>query len=134
MASSLSNTWRAFLSSRWFLVGGVAVLLLLLTALSRAWYRDYHIRAEIERLQAETSRLEAKRLETLEFLKYVRSPAFVEEQGRRDLNLATAGESVAIISRPTSTADRPVGQPAGAPEHSGWRNFRSWWRYFIPEK
>ena len=108
-------------------------MLFLGSALLKAWYEEYRIGVEIERLQTATGRLEAKRLETLKWLQYVHSPAYVEEKARVDLNLAAPGEAVAVISRPAATAAQALVKakpdPAAA---SGWQNLKQWWQYFFP--
>ena len=79
-------TGKTFLSP-WFLVGAVLVIFGLLFSFGRSFYQDYQMRAEISRLQNEARNLSAKKLESLEILKYVQSRQFAEEKARTELNL-----------------------------------------------
>jgi len=130
MPAPISGKWKAALSSRWFLVGGLVAFIILGSSYLRAWYQEYQIRQEISRLQAEAGRLESKKIETLELLKYVASSAYVEKEARTGLNLTKEGENMAIIARPASPSLR---QDSALVIHSTqpFSNPGKWWRYFI---
>ena len=63
----------------------------------RAYYQEYRVRSEIDTLHEEVRDLEVKKLQTIEVLKYIQSPAFVEEKARTELNLLKPGEKMAVI-------------------------------------
>ncbi|MDO8509786.1 MAG: septum formation initiator family protein [bacterium] len=91
------NQWRKFIGSRWFLLLLLTTSILVSFAYGRAYYQDYQVRQEIEQLKDEVKRVESKKIETIEMLKYVKSSAFIEEKARTELNLLKPGEKVAII-------------------------------------
>lgn len=124
------DNWKSFFASRWFMLVGVILLLLLSIAYGRAYYQNYQVEQEIKRLENETIRLQAKKLETLDVLKYVQSPAYVEEKARTELNLVKNGEHVAIISG--SAAPSIIGQENQKMlESKNLSNPRLWWNYFF---
>lgn len=127
---SAGSRWRIFFGSQWFLIGGVVILAFLVLGYARAWYQDYQVGQEIARLETEVKRLESQRLQTLELLRYVQSPAFVEDKARTELNLIKPGEQVAIIA--TSATHIPSGQPGrGMVESPRLSNPAQWWNYFM---
>jgi len=119
---------RRFFASRWFLI--VALLLSLMVAFgyARAYYQDYKVKQEIKSLQEQVKALEKKKLESVEILKYVSSPQFVEDKARTELNLKKPGENMLIVNGLTQNrlpeAELPV-------EKSLLNNPVKWWYYFI---
>jgi len=110
-----------------------ALLLFIIFAFGRAYYRDYLVRQEIDRLQTEVSRLQAKKLETVELLKYVQSPQFVENKARTELNLVKPGEQVAIIDG-SSQGTKSTGQEVvKMVESNKLSNPLKWWKFFMGE-
>ncbi len=107
-------------------VGGILALFLLF-AYGRAYYQNYQIQKEIDRLQAESERLEAKKLKTLDMLQYVQSPDFVENKARTELNLVKPGEHMIIIQGGTTSAARQNSEPMLESESNPVR----WWHYFF---
>ncbi|OGH69406.1 MAG: hypothetical protein A2754_02690 [Candidatus Magasanikbacteria bacterium RIFCSPHIGHO2_01_FULL_47_8] len=130
MSSSGENKLKTVFASRWFLAMMAVVLLLLGIAYTRAAYQNYQVQAEIKRLQGEAKRLEAKKMETIDALKYVRSNAYVEEKARTELNLVKEGEQMAVI------AGTKINSAAGQEktkrvESSNISNPLKWWNYFF---
>ncbi|MFA7653705.1 MAG: septum formation initiator family protein [Candidatus Magasanikbacteria bacterium] len=97
MSARAETNWKKFFKSRWFFLVMAVMLFVISFAYIRAYYRDYQIQQEINRLQEEVKRLEAKKIETGEVLKYVKSSDFIEEKARIELNLVKPGEQVAVI-------------------------------------
>ena len=123
--------WKRFFVSRWFLVVGIVLLVLLGLAYSRAFYQNYQIRQEIQRLSAESEKLQAKKFELKDMLNYVQSPGFVERKARTELNLMKAGEKMVVINGAgagTATSRQTAEGMVRSPELS---NPRKWWRYFF---
>ena len=130
---SVNNRWIKFFYSRWFFAAAITLVVLAGLAFARAYFQDYQVRKEIQRLQEEASRLEVKKLETLQILDYVRSPDFAEEKARLEFNLVKPGEQTAII-QPTKPAAE-TGQPS--PEdvkYDSVANPIKWWRVFFKSK
>lgn len=121
--------------SRWFLIGGSVVFVLLIIGFGRAWVSQHQIRQEIDRLQSETARLETKRLETLEALHYTQSSTFIEQKARTELNLVKPGEQVAVVATTEkSGAQAGAGQPdSGVVQSADISNLYKWWQYFFSQ-
>ena len=97
---------------------------------ARAYYQDYKIRQEINVLQDEVKRLEHKKLESMEILKYVTSDAFVEEKARTELNLKKPGENVMVVTNP-EVEKSPLLLGEGEGEVSSpLSNPVKWWYFF----
>ena len=125
----MSKTWKQLFASRW--VSGLSLIIvgILLIAYIRAYAQNYHIEQEIKRLQQEAAHWETKKIETIELLDYVKSPAYVEEKARTELNMVKEGEQMAIVKLGKKTGD---GQSVkDMLESSELTNPRKWWNYFF---
>jgi len=123
--------WKRFFSSRWFLVVGIILLVLLCLAYSRAFYQNYRIRQEIRRLESETVRLQAKKFELKDTLELVQSPGFVERKARTELNLMKDGEKMAVISGSQAGATDDRQTSPSMVESRELTNPEKWWYYFF---
>lgn len=97
MANSKDQKWKQIFYSRWFLALLFVLTFLLIISYIRAYYQEFQVRKEISNLQEQLHSLEAKKIETMELLKYARSSTFVEEKARTELNLIKPGENAVII-------------------------------------
>lgn len=129
MGGQKSFSKRLF-SSRIFLILVLILSLVFLIGFAKAFWRDYLIRREINALLQEKEKWEKNKIELLNRLQEIKSPAFAEQEARLKFGLGQAGESLAIIAEPASSvatspaktmgeARRPVSNPAG------------WWQYFF---
>lgn len=129
MSSVKKNNWQKIFGSRWFLVILLLVAIFIATAYGRAYYRDYQVRQEISRLQDEVKRLEAKKIETMEILQYVKSSSFIEDKARTELNMIKPGEKVVVVAQgagPKTSEDiKKVDYNPVLP------NPVRWWNYFF---
>lgn len=125
---------KRFFGSRWFLVTAFVVAVLVAFGYARAYYQDYKIRQEIDSLQEQVKKLERKKLESMDILKYVTSDAFVEEKARTELNLKKPGENVLIVKNQAESVD--TGETAKKPpvEKTLLNNTIKWWYYFLNRK
>lgn len=122
------RTFKQLFASRWVTGLSLVIVVFLAVAYVRAYWQNYHIEQEIKRLQQEASRLESKKIETIQLLDYVKSPAYVEEKARTELNLVKDGEQMAIIKQ----SENSNGQPEkNMVESSQLSNPRKWWNYFL---
>ena len=117
-----------FFSSRFFFLLLLGIAMFVATGLIRASYQHYQLRQEISSLEAEIQALSKKKLESMELLSYVMSPAFAEERARVELNLKEPGEHVAVIRdtgerNATEEVESTAGQEASNPI--------KWWYYFF---
>lgn len=122
---------RRFFRSRLFLITAGLLALLVATSYVRGYYQEYKIKQEIDDLKSEVSRLEKKKIESLEILDYVMSSDFVEEKARTELNMKKPGERVLIISD-HETAETQDGNAGESVERtaSDLNNPQKWWYYF----
>jgi len=126
------NKWKNFFSSRLFLFGVFVLAVFLLFVYGRAYYQDFQIQEEIKKMREEVARLEIKKMESLEVLRYVKTPAFLEARARTEFNLVKPGESVAIINQnAVTTANRQTEKKVI--ESEDMPNFLRWWRYFFKD-
>lgn len=93
---------------------------------ARAAYEEYRLQQEIESLEKEIGHLREKRLESMEMLTYVLSPAFVEEKARLELNMKRPGERVLIVD--VEEGGRLLPGPEDTLQTVG--NPLKWWYYF----
>ncbi len=127
-----SSRVRTFFGSKFFLGCALVLTLAFAFGFARAYFKDYAFREEVRRLESEISKLEKKKLESLELLKYVSSTAYLEDTARVDLNLKKPGERVLFIDQggvdATDVADTREGDFSNGQEIS---NPLKWWYYFI---
>lgn len=128
---SQENFIKRFFSSYLFLLASVIVAFMVAFSYARTYYQDYQIRQEIKRLQEDARKLETKKIELLEALRYVQSPSFVEDKARTELNMAKVGEKALIIESTTSSTiynrqtDKTMVNLNSVP------NYMKWWNLFI---
>ncbi len=122
---------KRFFGSRWFLVTAFAVAVLVAFGYARAYYQDYKIRQEIDSLQEQVKKLEHKKLESMDILKYVTSDAFVEEKARTELNLKKPGENVLIIKNQAESVGAEETAQKSPVEKTLLNNTMKWWYYFL---
>lgn len=119
---------RRFFASRMFLFVAFVLAIMVAFGYARAYYQDYKIRQNIKSLQEELRGLENKKLESMEILKYVVSPEFVEEKARTELNMKKPGENVVIVDG-LVLADREKVEDKITPSYD-LKNPIKWWYYF----
>jgi len=125
------NKKNNFFKSKLFALGLVLIFALTAFAYGRAYYQDYGVKQEIARLKDEVRDLEFKKIQSLEILQYVQSPAFAEEKARMELNMAKPGEKTAIFASGNG-ADTEGGQTNEKDVKSNnASNILKWWRYFM---
>lgn len=128
MVKNEKSFFKRFFGSRWFLFIAFAVAILVAFGYARAYYQDYKIRQEIDSLQEQVKKLEHKKLESMEILKYVTSDAFVEEKARTELNLKKPGENVLVVKSQFEVEELTPGGPV---EKTLLNNPIKWWYYLL---
>lgn len=129
MQKKEKSFFKRFFGSRWFWVTAFVFAILIAIGYARAYYQNYRVNQEIQKMQEQVKNLEYKKIESMEILKYVISDAFVEEKARNELNLKKPGENLIIIKNPNeeaqiSTTTHPV-------ENTLLNNPIKWWYYFL---
>jgi cell division protein FtsB len=117
---------RRFFASRMFLIVLLVVAVLLALNFARAYYQDIKIREEIRALEKEVSRLEQKKLESIDLLDYVTSKAFVEEKARTELNLRKPGERTVVVQNLSDAYKKATN---GSEDEVPLGNPAKWWYY-----
>lgn len=128
MPSQNESSWKIFFSSRWFVLVAAIAALIVVFGFARAYYQDYLVTQDIDRLREQAKSLAARKIELLEVLKYVKSDSFAEERARTELNMAKPGEQVLVVPK---TAESDNGQEKN--DVVGWNNisnYKKWWKYF----
>jgi len=120
-----------FFNSYLFLFASVIVAAMVIFSYARTYYQDYQVRQEIKHLQEDAHKLETKRIELLEALRYVKSSSFIEEKARTELNMAKVGEKTLIISGPTSSAVSNGQTNKSMVNLGSVSNYRKWWDLFM---
>ena len=125
------NQWTKFFYSRWFFVTVAVLIILVALAFLRSYYQDYQVRQEIQHLKDEADRLETKKIQSLEILKYVQSKNFVEDKARTDFNMAKPGEQEVIVTSPQKTVENDGQVENKVVEWKGISNPIKWWKLFF---
>ena len=127
-----SSRVRTFFGSKIFLSCAFLLTAAFAFGFARAYFKDYAFREEVKRLESEIGKLEKKKIESLELLKYVSSTAYLEDTARVDLNLKKSGEHVLFIDTvgPDEVGDRGR-EGDTSPNGQEISNPLKWWYYFI---
>lgn len=96
---------------------------------ARVYYQDYLVRQEIDHLEDQVKIMQAKKMELLDVLSYVKSDDFVEEKARTELNMAKPGEQVIVIDQARMQADGQADNSVLKLEDTS--NYKKWFRYFF---
>lgn len=123
------NGWKNFFSSQIFVVIVAIVAVMVVFEYARAYYQDYQVRQEIAYLEDQAKKMESKKVELLEVLKYVKSDNFVEEKARTELNLIKPGEQVMVVPHVNKATDRQENEAVvrlkNIPNYQKWLNYFS---------
>ena len=132
-AKNQSGLWGRIFVSQLFVVAAIIIASMVTFSYARTYYQDYQVKQEMVRLQDDARKLETKKIELLEALTYVKSPAFVEQKAKSELNMAKTGEKAMIIqSSSTPTINIRQAQSAVV-ELVSISNYRKWWNLFMED-
>lgn len=123
-----TSNWKIFFSSRLFMLVATIIALMVVFGYARAYYQDYLVAQEIRQLQDQAKSLQAKKMELLEVLKYVKSDSFAEEKARTELNMVKPGEQVLVVPHTAAADNRQENN--GMIGLSNISNYKKWWQYF----
>ena len=131
---SLRSTIQRKLGSKAILLAGLLLLLLFSANFIRSRSGNRAINREISSLETDINQLEQYNTRLAELIKYLNSPAYLEEKARTDLGLRKPGERAVIVP---DTGANPIAEAANAstPTSSpATSNPGRWWRYFFAKK
>ncbi len=126
---SKESGWKNFLSSKLFMLVATIVAIMVVFGYARAYYQDYLVKQQISQLQDQAKSLEAKKMELLEVLKYVKSDSFAEEKARTELNMVKPGEQVLVVPKAEVADNRQ--EKNSMVGFSNISNYKKWWQYFV---
>ena len=127
-----SSNIRRFFASRLFLFVAFCVAALFALGYARAYYQHYKVEQQIAALKEDVNKLEYKKLQSLDVLKYVMSPNYVEEKARTELNMQKPGEHAIMLNDNTDITVKNTGQKGASGQTMG--NPLKWWYYFMHQK
>jgi len=120
--------WKIILGSRLFMFAATIIAMMVMFGYARAYYQDYLVTQEIRNLQDQAKNLQAKKMELLEVLKYVKSDSFAEEKARTELNMVKPGEQVLVVPKAEVKGNRQENNSMIG--LSNISNYKKWWQYF----
>ena len=129
MSSAKASGWKIFFTSRLFMLVAAIIAIMVVFGYGRAYYQDYLVNQEIQHLQEQAKNLQAKKMELLEVLKYVKSDSFAEEKARTELNMIKPGEQVVVVPQEKISDNRQENNSV-----VGWTNisnYKKWRQYFL---
>lgn len=133
--------YPVWLTSRWFLIAIAIVFFLLAASLAKELIRSYQINQEIAQLKQDISDLEVSNQDFLEFVEYLKTNRYFEEQARLKLGLKAPGERVIVLQNDDEDAgvaaddsSRFAGREvslSGKAELAAMSNPSKWMAYFF---
>ncbi len=122
----------AWLLSKWFLVVISVLLVLLTVSLVREFYRSYQINNEIAVLQQEIEALQGDNSELSEFVEYLKTDRYFQEQARLKFGLKTPGEKVVVLKGGTQPVSESFDTTSsGSVSTRQKTNPSKWFAYFF---
>ena len=126
-----SKVQAQVLGSRFFIWGGVLLLVLIVFALGKAALRKHDIQTEIDGLAESIESLETENTELDGLIDYFQTTDFQEREAREKLGLKQPGETVVAIAS-NDLEDTPVFLSEDEEtEDAEASNPRKWWNYFF---
>ncbi|MFH1790023.1 MAG: septum formation initiator family protein [bacterium] len=124
-----------FFNSYVLLLCSFIVACMVVFSYARAYYQEYQVQSEIQKLKKDADQLESKKIELLEALQYVQSTGFIEEKARTELNMVKKGEKTMIIQ--AGNDNLIAGNMGNGQEKEvmivlhNISNYRKWWNIFM---
>ncbi len=100
---------RSWFTSKWFLVLVLIVFVLIGIALGKEFFRSHQINKEIAQLQDEIKELEGKNSDFSEFVEFLKTDVYLEEQARIKLGMKAPGEKVVVLKESNSDSAQELG-------------------------
>ncbi|NQU77207.1 septum formation initiator family protein [Candidatus Falkowbacteria bacterium] len=121
---------KNFLSSKFFFIISLVVLVLVGFALTKIIYRRLQIKKETTKLEQKIKDLEKNNFELTQLTDYLNTNAYKEKAARGELGLKKPDENVVVIIKEESTKtaiilDNNIIGEDTVPNH------QKWWQYFF---
>lgn len=131
---------KIFFNQKFLTLLGLAAIILISFPFAKNTLKQYRINKEISELKKDISDLQNKNVDLKNFVSYLESDQFAEEQARLNLGLKKPGEELMVIK--TAAGDASAGTSSGAtifniPGYEKIRpeikqsNPRKWLNYFF---
>jgi len=130
-----------FLNQKVLALLGLVIIVLISFPLAKSISQRYKIDREIKDLEAEIAELENRNINLKEFIDYLESDQFVEEQARLKLGLKKPDEEVVVIKTEDSqttnnqanagSAKKQVLRLGSGQADKPISNLQKWWDYFF---
>lgn len=116
MKSQRKNNYfeKIFFNQKFLTLLGLAVIILISFPLAKNTIKQYRINKEISGLKKEIAALENKNVDLKNFVAYLESGQFAEEQARLNLGLKKPGEELTVI-KPAAGQGRSDAASSAAP-------------------
>jgi len=128
------NFMKKIFSSKIFFLFCLVILGLVGWAVSKKIIEGNKIDADIKAAEEEIARLETKNNELNDFINYLNTESFLEEEARLKFDLQKPGESVLIIPEENLKETAKKTEDKKGSRESFWGNFPKWWNYFFNNK
>jgi cell division protein FtsB len=122
---------KRILSSKLFLFLGIIILGFLIFSFGRKFLESREIDGEIKEAGDEIAILEAKNNELKDFLDFLNTDTFLEQEARLKFNLQKPGESVVIIPGIGEKGEDERSKTEVAADNEALSNPGKWWNYFF---
>jgi cell division protein FtsL len=97
-----NNFEKIFFNQKFLTLIGLVAIILISFPFVKNSIKQYQINREINDFKKEISDLQNKNVDLKNFISYLESDQFAEEQARLNLNLKKPGEELAVIKNDTS--------------------------------
>lgn len=116
-------------TSRFFLLTAVILLLIVSYSIVRSFIRRSEIEREVSSLQVEISKLKERNEQLSKLINYLGTEESKEKEARLQLGLQKPGENVVII--PSSDSPENSSNSTNADEEENVSNLFLWLKYFF---
>jgi cell division protein FtsB len=121
--------FKKFFNSCWFLLLMILIFGVFSVLFVRAFYQDYQIKKDIEKLKEETEMMESKKIKSLDLLNYMKSEEFVEKKARLEMNMVKPGENAGVVKEVQILEQNR--QIINNMVELNLPNYKKWWDYFF---
>ena len=120
--------------SRVIFFAGIAVLIILCSALFKEYYRGYQIQKEINSLQKDIDSFKKDNYQLSQLIEYYNTDEYKEAELRKRFNMKKGEEKLVVIE---SKDDNLMGDSVGEKDETvdeNLPNYKKWWNYFFATK
>jgi len=140
MMNRRKNFNKIFFNQKFLTLLGLAVIILISFPFTKNTLKQYRINKEISEFKKEIFDLQNKNIDLKNFVSYLESDQFVEEQARLNLGLKKPGEEVLVVKNEIGEASVRTSSSSPIFNIPGYEkmnselndsNFKKWLDYFF---